>query len=276
MHISEMQTASIEIADKRRNRHNYYEDVLKNDLSTTGVMEYSCFNEIPLFHVTDSSAEDSTHVVEEGVLHYNLLPSLRYFIYEQKYFTLEELNRRIKFFDYNEEEKQNIPMPIAKKRLTSKKIKKLKMTASEMSNFAHNLIFIIGDLIPEDDEVWQFVLTTIQFFDLSYLPCYAEEDLNEMKITIARMNDSYQQLIEDTLKPVHHFTIHYPEDTRNFGPLRYLRTIGYAYYNECFFCSSKTCYRFFSERKVHICKATVQFDSVMYLGLWGIIGFVWI
>lgn len=239
MHKSEMQTASIEIGEKRRNRQNYYDDVLENNLTTTGVMEYSCFNEIPMFHVTDSSAEDSTHVVDEGVLHYNLLPSLRYFIYEQNYFTLEELNRRIKFFDYNEEEKQNIPMPIIKKRLTSKKIKKLKMTASEMSNFAHNLIFIIRDLVPKDDEVWKFVLTTIQFFDLSYLPCYAEEDLNELQNTITSMNDSYQQLFNNTLKPVHHFTTHYPEDTRNFGPLRYLKTIGYA---NVFYCSPKTCY----------------------------------
>lgn len=225
MHRSEMQRASIEIPITLRNRQNYVEDVITNDQSRTGVAEYSLFNEIPLFHVTDSSAEDSTHIIDEGILHYCLLLSLHYFIYDRKYFTLQELNKRIKLFDYCEDEKQNIPMLILEKTLKEKD--KLKMTASEMANFAHNLIFIIGDLIEEDDEVWKFVLTTFKFFDLAYLPCYDEEDITELSRTIALMNDTYQHLFGDRLKPVQHFGIHYPKDTRHFGPLRYLRTIRY-------------------------------------------------
>lgn len=228
MHRSEMQRVSVEIPEKRRNRQNYLEDVITNDQSKNGVAEYSPFNEIPLFHVTDSSAEDSTHIVDEGILHYCILPSLHYFIYDREYFTLKELNKRIKLFDYCDDEKQNIPIPILKNTLTEKQ--KFKMTASEMSNFAHNIIFIIGDLIAEDDEVWKFVLITIKFFDLVYLPCYTEEDITELSQTIALMNDSYQHNFGETLKPVQHFAIHYPEDTRNFGPIRYLRTIRYDFF----------------------------------------------
>lgn len=40
------------------------------------------------------------------------------------------------------------------------------MTASEIANFAHNLIFFIGDLIEdEDDDIW--TTTIIKFFDLA-------------------------------------------------------------------------------------------------------------
>lgn len=236
MHRSEMQQQSIEIPEERRSRQNYEEDVITNDKSRTGIEEYSCLNEIPFFHVTDSSAEDSTHIVEEGILQYCLLPSLHYFIVVQKYFTLDELNMRLKLFDYCEDEKQNIPRPIFMKTLKEKE--KLKMTASEIANFAHNLIFIIGDLIEdEDDDVWKFVLTTIKFFDLAYLPCYSEEDITELANTIALMHDSYRQLSGATLMPVHHYAIHYPEDTRNFGPLRYLRTIRYDFFCFCIFNS---------------------------------------
>lgn len=236
MHKREMHEAVVEIVEKLRDKYNYYEDVLENNVSATGVAAYSILNYIPLFHATDSSAEDNTHIVEEGLMHYNLFPSLRYFIYERNYFTLQKLNDRIKFFDYTQDEKKNIPMPISedkirkkrKRNLETRKRKermKFKMTASEMYNFAHNLIFMIRDLVPEDDIVWQFVLTTINFLDLSYLPCYEEDDINELKDTIASMLTSYQQLFDQTLKPVHHIAIHYPRDTRNFGPLRYLKTI---------------------------------------------------
>lgn len=229
MHRSEMQRASTEILGKRRNPQNYGEDLLENfrnkkrKKNTTGIAEYSIFNEIPHFHVTDSSAQDSTHVIDEGILHYNLLPSLYYFIYEKEYFTLQELNRRIKVFDYTEEEKKNIPMEILEKTLKDRT--KLKTTATEMANFTHNLVFLIGDLVPHGDIVWKFVLTTIKFFDLAYLPSYEEDDITELTQTITLMLDSYRQLFKELLKPVHHFAIHYPEDTRNFGPMRYLRNI---------------------------------------------------
>ncbi len=224
MHKENMQTACSEMSDTRRNRENYCDDVSMNDQSKTGIMEFSCLNEIPFFHVTDSSGEDNTHIVDEGILHYNLLPSLNYFINETKYFTLQHLNERIRSFDYSQEERQNIPMSILKETFTKKK---LKMTASEMSNFTNNLIFMIGDLVPGDDPVWEFVITTIKFYDLSYLPSYTEYDINEFASTIALMHGLYQQLFDKTLKPVHHIATHYPEDTRNFGPLRYLKTIRY-------------------------------------------------
>lgn len=223
MHRNETKEATREIAGKRRDKANYNADVVTQNPTETGVVEYSPLNEIPFFHVTDSSAEDNTHIVDEGILHYNLLPSLYYFIYEQKFFTLQKLNDCLKLFDFNEDERQNIPSPITQKQLKEKE--KLRMSASEMNNFAHNLVFIIGNLVPAQDPVWKFVQTTIRFFDLSYLPCYEDEDILLLADTIATMHQLYQNLFETALKPVHHLAIHYPNDTLNFGPLRYLRTI---------------------------------------------------
>lgn len=190
MHRTEMEQASSEISEKRRNRQNYFDDVLINDSSKTGVHEYSPFNEIPFFHVTDSSGEDNTHIVDLGILHYNFLPSLHYFIYEKQYFSLKFLNERVKSFEYVEEEKQNVPMPILEEFLKNKN--KFRMAASETFNFAQNLIFIIGDVVPEDDPVWKFVLITIKFFDLVYLPSYDEIDITELGETITLMNDRYK------------------------------------------------------------------------------------
>lgn len=95
MHRTETKTATAEAPEKRRNRENYNADVAKRNPAETGVVEFSPLNGIPYFHVCESSAEDITHIVDEGILHYNLLPSLYYFIYEKKYLTLQEFNNRI-------------------------------------------------------------------------------------------------------------------------------------------------------------------------------------
>lgn len=66
-------------------------------------------------------------------------------------FTLDLLNQRIKRLSYDTDQCANIPAPITEKNL--KKSKKFKMTAAETFNFAHNLPFILGDLVAHlDDE----------------------------------------------------------------------------------------------------------------------------
>lgn len=222
MHKRYMRKLTSENPEYRRNRQNYEEDVLVRDQSLTGVREYSPLNAVPHFHVTESSAEDTTHVVEEGICNYNVAEALYFLIYNDRIFTLDQLNNRMKHFSYGEEEKANKPHFILDADLD--KIN-LKMTAAEMTNFVHNLPFIIGDLVPEGHVVWLFLLDTITFFDFCYLPCYENEDLNEWKEIIKRMHEDYIHIFGTHLKPVHHFSIHFPADTKKYGPLRYTRSI---------------------------------------------------
>lgn len=98
------------------------------------------------------------------------------------------------------------------------------MTAAEMSHFSHNVTFMIGDLVPEHDIVWHF-LCTVKCFDMCYLPSYDDNELEEWSTVIDDMLTFYKDLFEQSLKPVHHTSIHYPADTKKFGPLRYTRTI---------------------------------------------------
>lgn len=163
-----MKSTTVENPTFRRNRENYDEDVLIHDKSKTGVREQAVFNYIPHFHVTESTSEDLTHNVDEGVCHYHLKEILYYFIYDMKYFSLEELNRRMISFSYGHDEKSNVPQPISVEK------QKFSMTAAEMSNFIHNITFLIGDLVPEDDFVWHFLLSTVRFFHTCYLPNYDE------------------------------------------------------------------------------------------------------
>lgn len=217
-----MNHATVENPEDRRNRLNYETDVLIHDQSETGVREYSPFNYLPHFHVTDSSTEDLTHNVEGGVCHYNFIECMYYFIYTQKYFTLDVLNQRMRSFPYADDEKSNIPQPILEDRF---KQDKFKMTVSEMANFTQNITFMIGELVPQTDVVWLFLLSTVKFYDMCYLPSYEEQDLEEWSDVINDMLNYYQHLFNYNLKPVHHYAIHYVNDTRKFGALRYTKTI---------------------------------------------------
>lgn len=206
----------------RRNVHNYNDDVLMDDFSQTGIRELAAFNRIPYFHVTESSSEDITHSAEEGIEKYNISGALWLLIYEDELFTLDQLNTRLKNFSYGEEEKSNKPKAISKEHLNQNK---LKMTAAETANFLHNLPFLIGDYIPENNLAWQLVLSTIKFHDFCYLPCYDDNDIMEWKNNIADMHTLYTNICKTHLKPHHHLALHFPTDTLKMGPLRYLRTI---------------------------------------------------
>lgn len=186
-----MNHATVENPDDRRNRLNYETDVVMDNQSETGIREYAPFNYIPHFHVIDSSAEDITHNVEGGVCHYNFLECMYHFIYNEQYFTLDVLNDRMRSFPYAIDE----------------------------------ITFIIGDLVPVNDVVWHFLLSTVQFYDFCYSPGYENQSIEEWRSVISDMLNYYQHLFNCNLKPVHHMAIHYPNDTLKFGPLRYTRTI---------------------------------------------------
>lgn len=135
-----------------RNKENYSLDLQTNDVSQTGVKENCIFNSLNSFHVTSNYSVDVMHDVFEGVCHYNMCHIIKYFLSE-KYFTLDILNARKDMFNYGELEVENVSPRIYLQNLNKFH---LKMSAREMMTFVHLFPLMIGDLIPEDDDVWIF------------------------------------------------------------------------------------------------------------------------
>lgn len=77
-----------------RNKENYAEDLLKNNLSATGIHENLVWNTLSMFHVVENYAVDVMHDLLEGVCHYDMAHVLRRLI-ECKWFDLPTLNERI-------------------------------------------------------------------------------------------------------------------------------------------------------------------------------------
>lgn len=78
-----------------------------------GVNRLSVLCNSRYFSVIDGLPGDVMHDLLEGVLQYECKEMLKIFISEQKYLTLDQLNERIKRFDYGYYNDKNKPSPIS-------------------------------------------------------------------------------------------------------------------------------------------------------------------
>ncbi|XP_071057004.1 uncharacterized protein [Onthophagus taurus] len=201
-----------------RDKNNYIIDSLIEDASKTGIKEPSIFNTIPSFHVTENVSFDIMHDLFNGVCNYNLAHVLNNFIYKKKYFTLEILNYRKQMFNYGPTQIGNVSSPI---RQNSIKTHNFKMTASEMKCFVHFILLMIGDLIPLEDEVYEFLNLFVQIIDIILQIHFTEADLAKLDSLIQKHHRMYVTLFTDHLKPKHHFMVHYTYVIRKSGTLRH-------------------------------------------------------
>lgn len=201
----------------RRTYENYETQILQKNPSETGIVEKCVFHKIPSFHVADNLSVDAMHDVMEGICHYDICNALLYFIEEKKYFTLQTLNKRKKQFDYGELEIGNICQDIS---LNHIKKKHLRMSASEMLTFILYFPIMVGDLVPTDDRVWEFILILIEIIDTILLFELSAFDINAFKMNVEKHNQMYLNIFNDTLKPKFHILTHYPEVMESCGPVR--------------------------------------------------------
>lgn len=201
-----------------RNKQNYEQDVIKNDSGESGILANSILNKIHLFHVVKNYSLDIMHDIFEGICHYDVCHIIKYYVNEAKIFTLDTLNLRKQYFDYGEIESGNISNSIQNIHLSKSH---LKMTASEMKCFIHYFPLMIGDLIPEDDDVWMFFICLSNIIDLILSDSFNNESLSLLRILIKEHNEKYLLLFKDTLKPKHHNLIHYPTIISQSGPPKY-------------------------------------------------------
>ncbi|XP_055626455.1 uncharacterized protein LOC129768690 [Toxorhynchites rutilus septentrionalis] len=211
------QTMQVEIPQLARNLQNYEADVSMSTADSTGIKESTIFNEIDTFHVASNYSVDVMHDIFEGVCHYDMCHIINYFIIN-RYFTLKTLNTRKHVFNYGDMEIDNISSEIKQAHLSKFR---LKMTAREMMTFIHLFTLMIGDLIPEGNEVWLFFLNLVDIIEilLSFeIPYEKAEELNAL---IRKHHEGYIRYFNDTLKPKHHFMVHYCTVIQNSGPPRF-------------------------------------------------------
>lgn len=205
-------------SDLLRNRLNYDADVRTNDVSVTGIKSQCIWNTLRTFHVTENLAVDIMHDFLEGICHYDLCAVLDQLITFDNFFTIDTLNERIEAFDYG---------PDIGNRLSTIKREhiqrdKLKMSASEMLFFVRHLGLIIGDLVPEGNDTWKLYITLSTILSILMDPVVHPNCKEYLATLIAEHHELYCIVSQDTLKPKHHFMVHYPDILLLIGPLTHV------------------------------------------------------
>lgn len=219
----EMQYDCVEHADSLRTIVNYNDALKVGDFKLNGVKNNCLFNDLNTFHVTDNYIADIAHDLLEGVCKYDLCSVLKNLISES-FFTIESLNYRKQMFNYGETEIGNLSPPL---NLHNLKNGQIKMSAREMLTFVHFLPIMIGDQIPETNEVWKFFIILLKIIDRVQSSHFNLNSLEELKILIENHNQAYIKLFKETLKPKFHFLLHYIHIIKQSGPLKYFWSLRY-------------------------------------------------
>jgi len=219
--VSKHDVGRLLVEDKSlfRNADNYAADLVTNNVSETGIKGDAIWNEIPNFHVTHNCACDIMHDLFEGVCNYDMRHIIHYLVNERKFLSFEVLNSRIQCFDYGLEEASNKPPIIV--RFTNP-TESLNMKAVEMMRLVKYLSVMVGDLVPEGDDVWGLYLILCQIVQLVLASGITAGELALLRTLIAEHHELYVELFHDSLKPKHHFMVHYPSAIQSLGPLCYL------------------------------------------------------
>lgn len=201
---------------EKRTRQNYQEHVELDDPSLTGIKAQSCLNKLHYFHVTENICVDLMHDILEGVAPLEVKLMLRYYVQEEKCFTLNQLNQRISSFEYGFGNEKNKPSII----LNLKSENAVKQTASQMWCLLLVLPFMLGDLVDVQSRHWHLFILLREICSIIFAPVVTCGLAVLLKQLVIDHHTLFKILYpEKNLIPKHHFMIHYPQLMLMFGPL---------------------------------------------------------
>lgn len=219
-HREKAHTLCVEDSSLLRTPESYKADVDLNDSQQTGIKEMCVFDAIPSFETPTDICVDEFHDVIEGVAHYTMLPVLRHFHKMNSAF-LTTLNNRMYCIDLGIDN-DNRPPLINVDRLSKDK---LKMTGAEMYTFVRIFGVLVKDMVPVDDPFYKLYLLLHDIVSLTHAKGLPKSASEILKTTIQEHHELYMHLTKESLKPKHHFLLHYYRLFLLFGPFGLLSTI---------------------------------------------------
>ncbi|XP_071786527.1 uncharacterized protein [Asterias amurensis] len=201
-----------------RDKQNFDEDLVMNDVSKTGVKRNSELNQLESFHVCQNYTPDVMHDFLEGIipLEFNLVIGL---LIQEGCFSLQELNDRISSFSYGFVDKKNKPSPIKPSALMNPSSPS-GQKAAQMSCLARYFPLIIGDLVDDSCDVWELFLMLMDIYKIVMSPYISRAGIHMLRALIRDHHQLFLELFEDRhLIPKQHFLVHYPRLIEVLGPI---------------------------------------------------------
>lgn len=186
-----------------------------------GIKFSSPLNNLSHYHVVSGMPPDIAHDLFEGVVCEVMTNVIKYCVMEG-FFSLEDLNEELDRLTFSEVDKSNKPTRVNK---TLSKFK-VHQSAAQTWCFARFLPLIVGHKIPLHDCKWESFLLLRDMLFYVCAPALDPGHILSMADIIDEFHECYRSCFPDvTVKPKFHYTLHYPEMIRRFGPLLHLQTL---------------------------------------------------
>ena len=175
------------------------------------------------------------HDLFEGVVAYDLHLIIVYFI-KQDWFELEFMNYRIKNFGYGATEKKDKPPLLS--------ITKTRLAGNAVQNWVllRMLPLLIGKHVKPEDDIWQLYIKLKSLVELIVAPKITGVQICILLQCISEYLYERKKLFPDvSLRPKHHYLLHYPWLIDQFGPLIYVWTMRFESKHRFFKRTAKAC-----------------------------------
>ena len=238
-----------------RTREQYSQQLesVENGTMTTkdcGIKHRCLLNDLQYFHVAENVAVDPMHDLMEGIVPLELK---LIFIFDRKYFSLEMLNASLLSFDYGCIDRRNKPTALSEVELRDVQKNKLSQKAAQTTCLFIILPFLVGDKVPEGDDMWNLYLLLHDIIDVVFADSCSVGDSVYLKCKIEDHHTLFMCFFSDRrLMPKHHMLLHYPQVMRKVGPISRCSSMRFeAKHNESKrLCSVVCCFK-------DICKTVV-------------------
>ena len=214
LHRSSFCKTLVENKDAVRTVESYEAALMLDSVQDTGIKRRSALNDLKYFHAAENYVQDIMHDVFEGVCAYDI-PLVCSALIQRRFFDLAVLNCRLQQLTYSSGDSRNKP-PV----ISTLSVEMLPFEASQMWCITRMLSFAVGELVPEDNDVWQFYLLLRNIVDLILAPVISTGDVNMLSVIISEYLETRKRLFpEHTVKNKHHHLTHYPMLIKKVGPL---------------------------------------------------------
>lgn len=190
-----------------------------------GINRTSELDNIPNFSVAENLPHDIMHDLFEGVVPLEMKLLLIHLV-KAKYFTIGTFNDRLRRFDFGYTEHSDIPSELDDKNFMKNPGQKIRQSASKMWLLAVTLPLLVGDLVPEDCEVWALYGILLRICSIACSWQIKPDTISYLRVLIEEHHSQFTVLYPDTtVIPKMHYMVHYPSQIIRYGPLIYSWTM---------------------------------------------------
>lgn len=186
-----------------------------------GIKNYSPFNSLQNFHMFRNRTLDVMHDCNEGIIPF-FIEIFFDFMITNKFLTVDEIQKRVRDFNYGTKWKKYKPSLI--------RLKKPRVKQNAMQNYCLliHLPFIFIDckdlpfIIDGKDkmrDIWQALEHLLQFMQIVNSTSITDSDIERQKNCIEQHYIFLIVELELKLIPKHHIVLHYGTQTKKTGPM---------------------------------------------------------